>query len=313
MTPHYEVERVRTSDVSEKDEKTASYNLVIKPELEVPPMSLYGQKDQQQPALKGIMSDQSLTPPPAHPKSKARGGIINAIKSLFTPAPTKPAEKRAESSDTKRPSSQTNFRHHNKQRGGRDQRGGRNNRKPGQRSNEFRKPGERRPPQHAANNGVNRESQAANAGTGTRPHEQHAQASTQTQDRSHEHERHNVPTASQHTHVSAEFHSSANDHHDTAPAQTVNSVERAPVAVGNDTVILLGPPTDHPQTTGTTTQMNQDRKPRYPSNQRRRKRFSKNSRHRRPQSAAANSPEAPRQAFEGEDTDTNVKKPTTEE
>ncbi len=315
MTPHYEVERVRTSDVNEKDEKTASYNLVIKPELEVPPMSLYGQKDQQQPALKGIMSDQSLTPPPAHPKSKARSGILNAIKSLFATTPAKPSEKRLEASETKRPSSQTNYRNNNnKPRGGRDQRGGRNNRKPGQhRSNEFRKPGDRRPPQHAANNGANRETPAPTSNGGTRTHEQHAQASTQTQERSHEqHERHNVPSATQHTHVSAEFHSATHDHHDTTAPQ---AVERAPVAVGDDTVILLGPPSDHPQTTGTgsTSTTNQERKPRYPSNQRRRKRFSKNSRQRRPQSAAANSPEAPRQTFEGEDTYNTVKKPTTEE
>jgi ribonuclease E len=323
MTPHYEVERVRTSDITEKDEKTASYNLVIKPELEVPPMSLYGQKDHQEPALKGIMSDQSLTPPPAHPKSKASGGILNALKKIFTSTTTKPVEKRPESSETKRPSSQTNFRHHNKQRGGRDQRGGRGSRsKSGQsRTGEFRKPGDRRPQPHAANSGTNSSATRDNPPTsGTRTHEHHAQTSQtqdrQTQDRStHEnHERHTIPSATQHTHVSAEFQQN-NDHH-REPANTshhtADVAKPAPVAVGNDTVILLGPPTDQTQTGTTTTQANQERKPRYPSNQRRRKRFSKNSRHRRPQTAA-NSPEAPRQTFEGEDVYNSVKKPTTEE
>jgi ribonuclease E len=312
MTPHYEVERVRMSDVTEKDEKTASYNLVILPELEVPPMSLYGQKDQQEPALKGIMSDQSMTPPPAHPKSKAaRPGILSTLlKKVFGEATAKPAEKRPESSDTKRPTSQTSSRPHSKQRGGRDQRGGRGNRKPGQnRSGEFRKPGDRKPQQHAANSGPNRDNQSV---SGTRTHEHHAQASQTHERNAPEPERHNIPTASQHNHVSAEFHTTANTQYETAGTQTANTTERAPVAVGNDTVILLGPPTDQSQV-GSTTQINQDRKPRYPSNQRRRKRFSKNSRHRRPPADAANSPEAPRQAFEGEDVYTTVKKPPTEE
>jgi ribonuclease E len=83
MTPHYEVERIRTSDISEKDEKLASYKLVVKPELEIPSMSTAGtQKGHQEPAIKGSLTDQSFAPPPppAPPaKEKTSKGILKRL------------------------------------------------------------------------------------------------------------------------------------------------------------------------------------------------------------------------------------------
>jgi ribonuclease E len=65
MTPHYEVERIRKSDITEEDEKLASYKLVTKPEIELPEMTLAAQRGHQEPAIKNIMSDQAMAPPPA--------------------------------------------------------------------------------------------------------------------------------------------------------------------------------------------------------------------------------------------------------
>jgi len=61
-TPQYEVERIRTSDVSEHDEKVASYQLVTPPEIETAVTSQTIQKMQQKPVIKS-MSIEQPTPP----------------------------------------------------------------------------------------------------------------------------------------------------------------------------------------------------------------------------------------------------------
>lgn len=63
LTPHYEVERVRLSDVTEKDEKLASYKLVIRPELELPTLGVLGQRAHQEPAIKNIALENQPIPP----------------------------------------------------------------------------------------------------------------------------------------------------------------------------------------------------------------------------------------------------------
>jgi ribonuclease E len=348
MTPHYEVERVRLSDLTEKDEKTISYNLVLKPELEIPTMSTYGQKDHQEPALKGIMTDQTMTPPPS--KGRSRNGILKTLFSYLTgaPAKTKSPEKRLESSENKRPASTptgTAFRHHNKPRtGGRDQRGGRGTRKPGQRTGERRPQGDRRPQNanrdnHPAAAGDKRPQQdqqqqtvATQSSIPSQPHQQHERVEHET--------RHNTaPVAninSQQTQTTTEYPPARDysqererepaaaasvHHHSHQDAAVATNSQALASHVQNDTVILLGPPSDHhPQPAiGADGKpiANQDRKPRYPSNQRRRKRFSKNSRHRRPQTAAngnvTGDVPAPRQANEGEDNYSAGKKSGSEE
>jgi ribonuclease E len=66
LTPQYEIQRVRTSDVSEKDEKLASYKLTIKPETVNQPVNLPMQKSHQEPIVKGMAMDElSAAPTPA--------------------------------------------------------------------------------------------------------------------------------------------------------------------------------------------------------------------------------------------------------
>lgn len=79
MTPQYEVERIRLSDVTEKDEKLASYKLAIK--AEVPPPV---QKVHQEPAIKGIITEETKTT--AHPLEtphKEKSGEAGLLKKLF--------------------------------------------------------------------------------------------------------------------------------------------------------------------------------------------------------------------------------------
>ena len=348
MTPHYEVERVRVSDINEAEPKTASYNLVIKPELETPAMNQAGQKGHQEPALKGIMTDQALTPPP--PSNKNSGGLIKSILNLIFEKKPAPVEKRPVSTDKRRPSSSSNYsgtgtgtstHSNNRPRHARDNRNGRSgNRKPGhQRSNDPRNPrsnsGDRRPqPQrdHAAAPKPVDYQQATAHSTGILsdtpllkgilpdvPHtteQRHTQAPRQ-------HEQH--PTAVPIVHAVhatvVEQQTTREQHHDSA-TQTTRTIETQTTALAG-TVILLPPPSDNPVQAGgeiRPAQNNQDRKPRYPSNQRRRKRFSKSSRHRRPAgapgtataAATATSPGMPeaqqRKSFEGEDNYSAAKK-----
>lgn len=84
LTPHYEVERIRLSDISEKDEKLASYKLAVKPEVEIAVgTQQITQKTQQEPAIKHITLEQQAPPPvaTASSKSKTKDGLL---KRLFT-------------------------------------------------------------------------------------------------------------------------------------------------------------------------------------------------------------------------------------
>lgn len=77
-TPQYEVERIRASDITEKDERLASYKLAIKPEFELPTTSSIQPKSHQEPAIKMMVIDQP-TPPPAPEKQGARGGLLKRL------------------------------------------------------------------------------------------------------------------------------------------------------------------------------------------------------------------------------------------
>ncbi len=83
LTPHYEVERIRISDVTEKDEKLASYKLVVKPELDVSTAGLLTQKAHQEPALKNMQLEQTTPPPVAAAlvtsPGKAQQGLLKRL------------------------------------------------------------------------------------------------------------------------------------------------------------------------------------------------------------------------------------------
>lgn len=90
LTPQYEIERIRISDINEKDEKMASYKLALKPEVASQATSHPGQKAHQEPAIKNIsMDEKSAVPTPvnaaqtfSYPSEKASEPGI--IKKIFT-------------------------------------------------------------------------------------------------------------------------------------------------------------------------------------------------------------------------------------
>ncbi len=99
LTPQYQVERVRMSDMSEKDEKLASYKLAVKLEDETTePATMFVQKTHQEPAIKSINIEQPTHPTPS--AAKQGGGLLKKLFGLLlekTPkaeTETKPKEVR---------------------------------------------------------------------------------------------------------------------------------------------------------------------------------------------------------------------------
>lgn len=82
LTPQYDVERIRLSDLTEKDEKLASYKLAIKPEISSQTMMQPLQKIHQEPAVKTMpieeMPAPAATSAPA-PQAKGEPGLMKKL------------------------------------------------------------------------------------------------------------------------------------------------------------------------------------------------------------------------------------------
>ncbi len=91
LTPQYEVERIRLSDFSEKDEKLASYKLAVKPETTTSTTpSQSSQKTQQEPAIKTIPTEEIPAAPATitqvqqqYPKEKDQGIFKKIFNFIF--------------------------------------------------------------------------------------------------------------------------------------------------------------------------------------------------------------------------------------
>ncbi len=141
-TPQYEVERIRTSDFSERDEKLASYQLITKPEIELSVSSQITQRTHQEPAIKSMSIEQPMPQQAAAPsKGKNEKGLIKRfVQYLFekkegassTQKTAEPAEKRRQG--TQHTSSRNKYRSHHRNKQGR-RHGSRNDQN---RSKQFR-------------------------------------------------------------------------------------------------------------------------------------------------------------------------------
>lgn len=108
MTPHYEVERIRTSDISEKDEKSASYKLAVKPEFDLPATTNQTtHKEHQEPAIKSIMLDQTASPIPAS-REKSRDGLLKRLVSYLFEKKSPPTKTSSKPHERKRHPYQAN-------------------------------------------------------------------------------------------------------------------------------------------------------------------------------------------------------------
>ncbi|EKD70163.1 MAG: hypothetical protein ACD_46C00616G0004 [uncultured bacterium] len=142
LTPQYEVERIRISDLTEKDEKLASYKLAIKPEISSQATPQAVQKAHQEPLVRNIPMEEMPAPPapivspeqPSTAAAKEQGqGQPGLLKKLFTFLFEKKEEPSSEKTSEPSDESKGQFRprHHQRRRGGRHhqhQRGGRNHR-----------------------------------------------------------------------------------------------------------------------------------------------------------------------------------------
>jgi ribonuclease E len=218
MTPHYEVERIRTSDINEKDEKLASYKLVVMPELEIPSMSTAGtQKGHQEPAIKGILTDQSFAPPPPPPakekeKEKTSKGILKRLITYLFDNKSTEQEKQPEH-QKKKHSTHTGMRGkpRHSQRDNRNRSGNRrpqHNHDSENRDNRDNRPkhtrpqGERRP-NHARSEGQSGERRPSHhEQTSTTPAHQHSQGTHAPREASHhaQQDRHVAPAATTQQH-----------------------------------------------------------------------------------------------------------------
>ncbi len=140
ITPQYEVERIRLSDINEKDEAMASYKLAVKPEASTQATGQTTHKlHQQEPAVKSISMDDmqaapataasihSISTPPA-PAKKAEPGLLKKFFNMLFDKKEEPviaSEQRPEEFRRHGKPRYQQTRHHNK--GHRNNRGRRDN------------------------------------------------------------------------------------------------------------------------------------------------------------------------------------------
>jgi ribonuclease E len=156
MTPHYEVERIRSTEAgSEKDDKALSYKLALTPDLDLPSFTQQAVKGHQEPAIKGILTDQSFAPPPPAPKAKQKSGsglLARFFNYLFDKKEVEPAKK-APIADRKKYGSTPSTNRGKPRNQSRDYKGRQptNNRRPNNPNNQHLESGEHKPRQNRPN------------------------------------------------------------------------------------------------------------------------------------------------------------------
>lgn len=240
MTPQYEVERIRLSDLSEHDEKVISYKLAIKPEVESTVVTPTTVRPHQEPAIKNMVIEQP-TPTPSSSSKSSEGGLLKRLFSYLVKKEPEPRAEKKPGVRTEGRRSGTPYRgrsrpHHHKNRG------------------HQRRPHRDHDSQRQAQSHDHHEH---------RPKERSPMSSSQHSDH-HRHEEHTHSTesfAKPVSHVSEAPPSMVHEHHET----------RAPISSG----VTEHVPSEQPASPPTE---NNERKSRHPAKHRRHKRFSKHYR-----------------------------------
>ena len=166
VTPHYEIERIRRSDMPDKSTKVVSYQLAVKPEVEATATTTMPPRTSQEPAIKGMVIEQPI--PSTGKATASQGSFIKKLFSRLISTDEKPKEKSSTPATTSSPSAPSSTRQpessgrregnsgrhggHNRSRGGRrhPQRQGSGSGRPHQEPGQRVGGGEnRRPPQQA--------------------------------------------------------------------------------------------------------------------------------------------------------------------
>lgn len=311
MTPQYEVERIRISDLSEHDEKILSYKLAIKPEVESTTSSQTATRAHQEPAIKSMVIEQ---PTPTPEQTKSGQGILKRLFGYLVkkePVAVSSTEKKpvVRSDRARRPGGSSSHRNKN-----RPYNKNRPHKKPhhhhhhdGEHSKQS-KPDEHHKHTHAHPHSEHRDQQQKNRERPTHHHHR-AEGNVSREEPVQSHASQPVRTH--------QTHSSHQTHAQHAPVQTGSS-HTLPVARTERTDIQIidtqhAKPVSHfaelppthtqpaqPVLTGQPGIVNEnaERKSRHPAKHRRHKRFSKH-RPRKPTTGMAG--EATQQKLEGED------------
>lgn len=124
-TPHYEVERIRISDLSEKDEKMPSYQMTITSEIETTTPQA-PQRTHQEPVIKSMGIENALPPQPAPVSGEKTQGLVKRLlnylfeKNTKTTAETHRTEfKEKRKFDSRPPHHRRPRPHHHRTKGGR--------------------------------------------------------------------------------------------------------------------------------------------------------------------------------------------------
>lgn len=263
VTPHYEVERVRRSDInSGAEEKLTSYKLAITPELEMPTLQT-GQKEHQEPIIKGMPSLPTQGTPSSSAAEKSQDGLLKRLFTFLFDGKPKTEQRQETLPEKRRPIGSSGHSAHTGQRS----RPRHHGRRPGGDSRDNRRGGQQRHHHQQTRHH-------------SRPEEQRGVGPTSP-----------PPSSSSTPPVATTTLPDASE----SPAEKVMPLQAAPLSSTNTTATEI----DSSSTEKTTNNTN-ERKSRYPSSQRRRKRFSKHNRQRRPVQGQDSS-EQPRQGLEGED------------
>jgi ribonuclease E len=279
-TPQYEVERIRISDFTERDEKLLSYQLVIKPETEATTTSQMVQRAHQEPVIKS-MSIEQPTPPQTQSgldsKEKTQKGLITRFVNYLFDKKTETSAEGENGSETgagekrryQSPAQRHKYRNHHRNKNG-------NRRPAGSQRHDAARQKTIRP--------IEQKSMLEPASTKPSFDEQPQDSVSHTPSAS------NMPASIEIRPYAVEETSA----HSTIPVMNEHSFIDKPVSLINDKPV--GTSTEH-------------KHHRHPSKHRNHKRFSKNRQNRRPPTGG----EQPRQRLEGEDIYGGPVKKSTEE
>jgi ribonuclease E len=219
LTPQYEVERVRMSDFSEKDEKLPSYKLAIK-QQEVATQTAQQQapsKSHQEPVIKSFSLDEMPSQPsPASPRKNEPGILKKIYNSLFgkteEQSTSRQSQDQSQSTRMNRPRSSSRYRHNgNRQRPhNRDRDRDRGGRRDRGRGNPNQRPYENKPREGQPHHHAQHSQQAAPQGQHSPHHHREQQQSNQ------------APTGQAGAPVESHTHTHTT-HHTPAPAPTTAS------------------------------------------------------------------------------------------
>jgi len=287
LTPQYEVERIRLSDMSEKDEKMASYKLAIKPEMTSQTSAPLTQKSHQEPAVKNISIEEmpaatasgALPATPPHPK-KGGPGILKKFFNLLFDKKTEPAASQEGQQDYRRhgrPRPPQSRHHNNRPRHHRGGRRDHRNRYPGGGSGN---------PAYRNNENRDRDFRSRD----TRPSRDQHQETGEIRNTQHSHESHQQPRMQGADTAQPVMHEQ--------PSYPVNQpVKTVATPIANEPISSPPPPTADalPIQQNTEGNTNENRGPR-----RSRRRFHPRHRHSRPHGNKSEGA-AQKPALEGED------------